>query len=100
MRIVHVAPFYYPVIGGVEEVVRRIAEYMASRGHDVYLTCNRLRVDGKFSLQKHHEKCRSYEKMSLTSFRIMCTHVAVFNSKMKFNLDVNRIKYAIMIWIR
>jgi len=27
MRIVHVAPFYTPVIGGVEEVVRKIAEY-------------------------------------------------------------------------
>ena len=37
MRIVHVAPFYHLVIGGVEEVVRRIAEYMASRGNEVYV---------------------------------------------------------------
>jgi len=27
MRIIHVAPFYTPVIGGVEEVARKIAEY-------------------------------------------------------------------------
>lgn len=44
MRIIHVAPFYHPVIGGVEEVVKKIAEYMAFRGAEVYvLTYNRLR---------------------------------------------------------
>jgi glycosyltransferase involved in cell wall biosynthesis len=53
MRIVYVTPFYYPVVGGVEEVARRIAEYMASKGRDVYvLTYNRLRVDGKRSLPR------------------------------------------------
>ena len=47
MRIVQVAPFYTPVIGGVEEVVRRIAEYTAAQGHDVYVvTYNRLRIGG------------------------------------------------------
>jgi glycosyltransferase involved in cell wall biosynthesis len=44
MRIVHVAPFYTPVIGGVEEVVKRVAEFLAMRGYDVYVvTYNRLR---------------------------------------------------------
>jgi len=53
MRIVYVTPFYYPVIGGVEEVARRIAEYMASKGHDVHvLTYNRLRRGGKGSLPR------------------------------------------------
>jgi glycosyltransferase involved in cell wall biosynthesis len=53
MRIVYVTPFYYPVVGGVEEVARRIAEYMASKGHDVYvLTYNRLRVYGNRSLPR------------------------------------------------
>lgn len=53
MRIVYVTPFYYRVIGGVEEVARRIAEYMASKGHNVHvLTCNRLRADGKCSLPR------------------------------------------------
>ena len=51
MRIVHVTPFYHPVIGGVEEVARRIAEYATSKGHDAYVvTYNRLRWDGKDSL--------------------------------------------------
>jgi glycosyltransferase involved in cell wall biosynthesis len=45
MRIVHIAPFYHPVIGGVEEVVKRIAEYTASKGYDVYVvTYNRTRA--------------------------------------------------------
>lgn len=28
MRIVHVAPFYHPVIGGVEEVAKGVIKYM------------------------------------------------------------------------
>jgi glycosyltransferase involved in cell wall biosynthesis len=53
VRIVHVAPFYHPVVGGVEEVAKRVAEYMASRGHEVYvLTYNRLRTGGKESLPR------------------------------------------------
>lgn len=44
-------PFYHPVVGGVEEVARRIAEYMASKGHEVYVvTYNRLREGRKRSL--------------------------------------------------
>jgi len=53
MRIVHVAPFYHPIIGGVEEVVKRVAEYMVSKGNEVYvLTYNRLRVNGKGALPR------------------------------------------------
>ena len=53
MRIVHVAPFYYPVIGGVEGVVKRIAEHMAERGHEVYvITYNRLRRGGLNALSR------------------------------------------------
>jgi len=51
MRIAHVTPFYYPVIGGVENVVEKVAEFMVSRGHDVYvITYNRLRKGGECSL--------------------------------------------------
>lgn len=51
MKIVHVVPFYYPVIGGVENVAQTIAEYMASKGNDVYvLTYNRLRDGSENSL--------------------------------------------------
>jgi len=47
VRIVHITPFYTPVVGGVEEVVRRIAEYMMLRGYEVFVvTYNRLRSSG------------------------------------------------------
>ncbi len=53
MRIIHVVPFYRPVIGGVEDVVKHIAEHMATRGHEVYVvTYNRLRVGGIGSLPR------------------------------------------------
>ena len=54
MKIAHVTPFYYPVIGGVENVVEKVAEFMVSRGHDVYvITYNRLRKGGERSLPWH-----------------------------------------------
>lgn len=54
MRIVHVAPFYAPVVGGVEEVVKKVAEYMASRGCEVFVvTYNRLRSGGHGALPRH-----------------------------------------------
>jgi glycosyltransferase involved in cell wall biosynthesis len=56
MRIVHVAPFYTPIIGGVEEVVRKIAEYTASRGYETHVvTYNRLRNGGIGSLPREEE---------------------------------------------
>ena len=56
MRIVHVVPFYTPVIGGVEEVVRKIAEYTASRGYETHVvTYNRLRNGGVGSLPREEE---------------------------------------------
>jgi len=48
MRVVHVAPFYYPVKGGVETVVQKISEYLASKCNEVYvITYNRDRLKGK-----------------------------------------------------
>jgi len=56
MRIIHIAPFYMPVIGGVEEVVKRVAEYTASRGYEIYvITYNRLRNGGVGLLTKEEE---------------------------------------------
>lgn len=53
MRIVHVAPFYHPVIGGVEEVVKRIADVTASKGAEVHvLTYNGLRTSCMGSLSR------------------------------------------------
>jgi len=45
LRIVYVSPFYHPVKGGVESVVKRVAEYMVSKGEEVYvITYNRDRL--------------------------------------------------------
>ena len=56
MRIVHVAPFYAPVVGGVEEVVRKVAEYTASKGYETYVvTYNRLRRGGHDTLPREEE---------------------------------------------
>lgn len=53
VKIAQVAPLYSPVIGGVENVVRKIAEYTASLGHDAaVVTYNRLREGGEGSLPK------------------------------------------------
>ncbi|BCU68068.1 glycosyl transferase family 1 [Sulfolobales archaeon HS-7] len=47
MRVVQVSPFYYPVVGGVEKVVREISEYAVKIGHEaMVITYNRTR-DGK-----------------------------------------------------
>jgi glycosyltransferase involved in cell wall biosynthesis len=41
------------VVGGVEDMVKHVAEYMAGRGHEVYVvTYNRLRVGGIGSLPR------------------------------------------------
>ncbi|ADL19087.1 glycosyl transferase group 1 [Acidilobus saccharovorans 345-15] len=37
MRIVHVVHSYWPAAGGIENVVRALAEGMASRGHEVHV---------------------------------------------------------------
>ena len=56
MRIAHITPFYHPIIGGVEEVVKRIAEHLAKKGHEVYvITYNRLRKGGKGTLPRQEE---------------------------------------------
>jgi len=53
MKIIHIAPFYYPVIGGVQEVVKRVAEYMASKGYNVYVvTYSRAMIGGIGSLPR------------------------------------------------
>jgi len=36
MRILYVSPTYYPRIGGVEYVVKSVAERLAKAGHEVF----------------------------------------------------------------
>ncbi|MEL9909436.1 MAG: glycosyltransferase family 4 protein [Ignisphaera sp.] len=42
MRILYVSPSYYPHVGGVEYVVKSVAERLVKRGHDVTVLAGRL----------------------------------------------------------
>ncbi|MCH4816717.1 MAG: glycosyltransferase family 4 protein [Saccharolobus sp.] len=44
MRIVQVAPFYHPIVGGVEKTVKKISEFLVKKGNEVIVvTYNRDR---------------------------------------------------------
>jgi len=45
MRLLYVAPRYYPHIGGVEYVVKSVAERLAKRGHEVIVLCGEPGID-------------------------------------------------------
>jgi glycosyltransferase involved in cell wall biosynthesis len=45
MRLLFVAPSYYPHVGGVEYVVKSVAERLVKRGHDVTVLCGEPSVD-------------------------------------------------------
>mgnify|MGYP001070293453 CR=1 FL=1 len=42
MRILHTVEFYYPSVGGAQEVVKQISEGLVRRGHDVTVATARL----------------------------------------------------------
>lgn len=42
MRILHTVEFYYPSVGGAQEVVRHLSERMAAAGHDVTVATSKL----------------------------------------------------------
>lgn len=42
MRILHTVEFYYPSIGGAQEVVRHLSERMVAAGHEVYVATTKL----------------------------------------------------------
>lgn len=42
MKILHTVEFYHPHVGGAQEVVRRVSEGLAGRGHDVTVATTRL----------------------------------------------------------
>ena len=48
MRVLFCCEFYYPSVGGVQEVMRQIAERLVRRGHDVTVATTRL-TDRDFS---------------------------------------------------
>lgn len=42
MRILHVSPYYYPSVGGLQRHIRALSERLAARGHDVTVVTSRL----------------------------------------------------------
>jgi hypothetical protein len=42
MKILFCVEFYYPSIGGAQEVVRQIAERMAAKSHDVTVATSKI----------------------------------------------------------
>jgi len=46
MRALFVVPHYHPHIGGVEYVVKSVAERLAGRGHEAVVLCSELGVEG------------------------------------------------------
>ncbi len=42
MKILHTAEFYYPSVGGVQEVVRQLSERLVCRGNEVTVATSRL----------------------------------------------------------
>ena len=47
MRIVHVVHHYWPVVGGIENVVRALAEGMARLGHEVHVVTSTHGAQGR-----------------------------------------------------
>jgi glycosyltransferase involved in cell wall biosynthesis len=47
MKIVHVHPHYWPVVGGLENVVRALAEGMAKLGHEVHVVTSPYGAGGR-----------------------------------------------------
>jgi len=44
MRVLYIAPSYYPHIGGVEYVVKSVAERLVKMGHKITIIVKRLGV--------------------------------------------------------
>jgi glycosyltransferase involved in cell wall biosynthesis len=47
MRIIHVHHHYWPVVGGIENVVRALAEGMVKLGHEVHVVASRYGAEGR-----------------------------------------------------
>jgi len=47
MRIVHIHHHYWPVVGGIENVVKALAEGMVKLGHEVHVVASRYGAEGR-----------------------------------------------------
>ena len=43
MKILHTVEFYYPSVGGTQEVVRHLSERMVQAGHEVYVATSKIK---------------------------------------------------------
>jgi glycosyltransferase involved in cell wall biosynthesis len=94
LRIAHVAPRYFPALGGVEEVVRRCAELQAAHGHAVsVITSNLLRPGSQERLPAGRDlvqgvqvfRCRAWV---LDSGRFYFLQSGVLRTLRSLNLDI------------
>ncbi|MGC8620939.1 MAG: hypothetical protein ACP5U0_03280 [Caldisphaera sp.] len=51
MRVVHVVHNYWPVVSGIEGVVKALAEGMTKRGHEVHVVTSTYKVGRRPSLR-------------------------------------------------
>jgi len=47
MKIIHVVHHYWPVVGGIENVVKALAEGMVKLGHEVHVVASRYGAEGR-----------------------------------------------------
>lgn len=59
MKILHTAEYYYPSIGGVQEVVRHLSERMVKAGHEVTVATTKL--PGRKSLEHNGVKIIEFD---------------------------------------
>jgi glycosyltransferase involved in cell wall biosynthesis len=71
MRILHVTPTYFPVKGGIETLVKRVSETLASWGHDItVLTSDFTSVDGYYQLGVERIKDRKLRINGVNIIRV------------------------------
>jgi len=59
MKILHTVEFYYPSVGGAQEVVRQLSEHMAAGGHNVTVATTKL--PGRTSLKHNGVKIAEFD---------------------------------------
>ncbi|MDD5254398.1 MAG: glycosyltransferase family 4 protein [Candidatus Nanoarchaeia archaeon] len=74
MRICHINMFYYPTIGGVEQVMREFAERQVKEGHEVHVFCcdsdKYKRIEKKEEILNgvHIHRLRYWFKLSIFTY--------------------------------
>jgi glycosyltransferase involved in cell wall biosynthesis len=74
MKIAHVSMFYYPTIGGVEQVMRELTERQVRDGHEVHVFCcdsdkyKRIEVKDEVVNGVHVHRVPYWFRLSLNTF--------------------------------